>query len=84
VNVAGTPALATAGSGDVLAGILGAFSLSLPPRVAAYTATFVHAASGERWSTRTGSDRGLVAHEIAEGVPALLAELSGAAGRSPV
>lgn len=85
VNVAGTPALATAGSGDVLAGILGAFSLALAPRVAAYTATFVHAASGERWSKRTGSDRGLVAHEIAEGVPALLAELSGAGGgRSPV
>jgi NAD(P)H-hydrate epimerase len=84
VNVAGTPALATAGSGDVLSGILGAFSLSLPPRVAAFASVFVHAASGERWSERTGADRGLVAGEIADGVPALLAELAGTAPRSPV
>jgi NAD(P)H-hydrate epimerase len=36
---------------------------------------YVHALAGERWQERTGSDRGLLAGEIAEMVPELVAEL---------
>jgi ADP-dependent NAD(P)H-hydrate dehydratase / NAD(P)H-hydrate epimerase len=88
VNVSGTPALATAGSGDVLTGLCAAFASSLALRFAAMVAAHVHALSAERWSERTGADRGLLAHEIADGVPevlgALAAPLSSAAGRMPV
>jgi hydroxyethylthiazole kinase-like uncharacterized protein yjeF len=77
VNPTGTPALATGGSGDVLAGILGAFAVGLSdPLRAACTGAYVHGLSGERWSAAHRADRGLLAHEIADGVPAALAALT--------
>src|SRR5262249_34229715 len=42
VNPTGGPALATAGSGDVLAGIIGALACALPGWQAAMTGAFVH------------------------------------------
>jgi len=81
-NPSGTPALATAGSGDVLAGILAALAVELEPFHAACAAAHVHGAAGERWASARGQDRGLLAHEIADGVPAVLAEL--AAERNPL
>lgn len=81
VNASGTPALATAGSGDVLAGVLGALCCSMPPRAAAMTAAHVHGLAAERWGAQHGADRGLLAHEVADGVPGVLAGL--AAGVSP-
>lgn len=77
VTSAGTPALATAGAGDVLSGVIAAFAKSTPPRFAAMLGAHVHALSAEAWAERTGSDRGLVAHEVADGVPGVLAALSG-------
>jgi NAD(P)H-hydrate repair Nnr-like enzyme with NAD(P)H-hydrate dehydratase domain len=76
VNAAGTPALATGGAGDVLSGILGAFACHLPPRDAAIAAAHVHARAAECWSKDTESDRGVVAHEIADAVPRAIAGLS--------
>ena len=70
----GSAALATAGSGDVLAGLVGAFATSLPPLDAASAAVQVHARVGEAWE-RTHDDRGMLAHEIAEGVPGWLGAL---------
>lgn len=75
VNVAGTPALATAGAGDVLGGVIAAFAKHLPPRFAAVLGAFLHARSAERWVEATGADRGLLAHEVADGVPGAIAEL---------
>jgi NAD(P)H-hydrate repair Nnr-like enzyme with NAD(P)H-hydrate dehydratase domain len=51
--------------------------------MAAIAAAFVHAQSAERWSEKCGADRGLVAHEIADGIPEVLALLSGRAASMP-
>jgi len=80
VNALGSPALATAGSGDVLAGIIGAMACALDPFTAACAGAYLHATAGERWYSRHG-DRGLLATEIADELPALLGEL--VASRSP-
>ncbi len=73
VGPRGSPALATAGSGDVLAGIVGAMLTSLPPFEAACCGVYFHAHAGERWSAQKG-DRGLLAREIADELPTLLHE----------
>jgi NAD(P)H-hydrate epimerase len=60
-------ALATAGSGDVLGGIIGAMACNLPPFEAACAGVMRHALAGERWSkAHGGADRGLLAWEIAD------------------
>jgi NAD(P)H-hydrate epimerase len=82
ISMAGNPALATAGAGDVLTGIIVAFLCSMPPVQAACAGVLVHALAGDRWRARTGSDRGMLAGEIAEAVPAILAAL--ARGVDPV
>lgn len=68
VNPTGNPALATAGSGDVLAGVLTALLCSLPPFEAAWGATYLHGAAGDAWARKHG-DRGLLASEIANALP---------------
>jgi ADP-dependent NAD(P)H-hydrate dehydratase / NAD(P)H-hydrate epimerase len=77
VNASGNPALGTAGSGDVLAGIVGAFAASAPSPVdAAVAGVWVHGRAAEVWAAaHGGADRGLLAHELAEVVPAVLAGL---------
>jgi hydroxyethylthiazole kinase-like uncharacterized protein yjeF len=68
------PALATAGSGDLLGGIIAAMACSLESFEAACAGVMLHAMSGEAWSrARGGSDRGLLASEIADGLPGLFA-----------
>ncbi|HET9930117.1 MAG TPA: NAD(P)H-hydrate dehydratase [Polyangiaceae bacterium] len=65
----GSPALATGGSGDVLGGVIAALACELAPLDAAWTGAYLHALSAEMWSAATQVDRGLVAHEIAAGIP---------------
>ena len=74
VNSTGNPALATAGSGDVLAGLTGALAGSLPPFEAAWCAAYLHGAAGDAWKAKHG-DRGLLASEIADAVPGVLRDL---------
>ncbi len=74
VTGSGSPALATAGSGDVLSGIIGALACALPPFEAAWCGAFLHGVSGRAWQKEHG-DRGLLAGEIADGVPDVLAAL---------
>lgn len=71
----GSPALATGGSGDVLGGIIAALACELGAFEAAWCGAYLHALSGELWAAETHSDRGLVAHEIAAGVPRARATL---------
>lgn len=69
VNSTGTPLLATGGSGDVLAGALGAFlAAGLPAEEAAFSAAWLHGAAGELLEERLG-DAGLLAHELADALP---------------
>lgn len=71
-----SPALATAGSGDVLSGILAAMTCGLPLFEAACAAVMLHAQAGEAWTRdRGGADRGLLASEIADMLPQLLGAL---------
>ena len=76
VNASGGPVLATAGSGDTLAGILGALLCTMAPFDAAYSAVYLHGVAGEAWSKLHG-DRGLLASEIADHVPGAIADLAG-------
>ncbi len=68
------PALATAGSGDVLAGIIGANACNMQPFDAACAGVYLHAAAADMW-TAGGRHRGLLASEIADQVPSVLASL---------
>ncbi|MGK4007762.1 NAD(P)H-hydrate dehydratase [Sorangium sp. So ce1036] len=82
ICMAGNPALATAGSGDVLTGMIAALLCSMDPAAAASAGVLLHALAGDVWRAQTGSDRGLLASEIAELVPGLIAAL--AAGVDPL
>ncbi len=72
----GTPALATGGAGDVLTGAIAGLACTLTPFVAAWAGVFAHAMAAEAWSRRTGADRGLLAHEVADLLPHVFAELA--------
>jgi ADP-dependent NAD(P)H-hydrate dehydratase / NAD(P)H-hydrate epimerase len=70
------PALATAGSGDTLGGIVAAFACGLPPFEAACAGVLAHALAGEAWSrAHGGADRGMLASEIADALPGVFAAL---------
>jgi ADP-dependent NAD(P)H-hydrate dehydratase / NAD(P)H-hydrate epimerase len=72
-----TPALATAGSGDVLAGVVGAFlAAGAPPFAAAACAVAVHGAAGLIAAQRIGS-AGVMARDIANLLPEAIAQLRG-------
>jgi NAD(P)H-hydrate epimerase len=69
VNSSGTPLLATAGSGDVLSGVIAALlAAGLPAESAAAAGAWLHGAAGERLAETLG-DAGLLAHEVADAVP---------------
>jgi NAD(P)H-hydrate epimerase len=74
INASGNPALATAGAGDVLSGILGALLCTLDPFEAAWAAVHLHGMAADRWRD-AHADRGLLAHEIADHVPGAMAAL---------
>lgn len=71
------PVLATAGSGDVLSGIIGAFAAVMPPAAAACAGVYVHAAAGNLWSEENHSDRGMLAGDISGLIPTILGRLFG-------
>ena len=75
VSMAGNPALATAGSGDVLTGLIAALACSMPVDWAASAGVLLHGLAADKWHERTGSDRGMLAGELADLVPELIAEL---------
>jgi hydroxyethylthiazole kinase-like uncharacterized protein yjeF len=73
VSPVACPALATAGSGDVLAGVIAAMFCSLPAFEAACAGVLLHALAGEAWArAHAGADRGMLASEIADTIPALV------------
>src|SRR6202012_4259462 len=76
ICMAGNPALATAGSGDVLTGIIAALACNLSPETATCAGVLIHALAGDRFRARTGCDRGLVAGEVAAIVPSIIPGLA--------
>jgi ADP-dependent NAD(P)H-hydrate dehydratase / NAD(P)H-hydrate epimerase len=74
VTAVACPALATAGAGDVLGGIIAAQACALAPFEAACAGVLLHALGGEAWSKAHGRvDRGALASEIADMMPMVLA-----------
>jgi len=72
----GNPALAKAGTGDVLTGMITAFlSQNLPPRKAACLAAFIHGLSADRWISSNKDQLSLLATDVIESLPKTLSEL---------
>jgi len=73
VNSTGNPGMASAGSGDVLTGILGALlARGISPRDSARLGVYVHGDAGDRAAALRGGE-GFSASEIADQVPRALA-----------
>jgi NAD(P)H-hydrate repair Nnr-like enzyme with NAD(P)H-hydrate dehydratase domain len=71
INATGTPHLATAGAGDVLAGfVAGLLAQGMPAFEAAAAAAHLHGRAGE------AGGPGLIAEDLPEVLPALLAALA--------
>jgi NAD(P)H-hydrate epimerase len=71
-----TPALARAGTGDVLAGaITGFLAQGLAAYEAAILGCYVHGRAGEYAAEMVGTAAGVIAGEVAEGIPEILREL---------
>lgn len=72
INASAPPELATAGSGDVLAGmVLGLLAQGMEPFTAAAAAVWIHGAAGRRLGP------GLVAEDLVEAVPPVLEDFAG-------
>ena len=73
INASGGPALATAGSGDVLAGILGAFvTQRLDPKISLRYAVCLHGAAADALVARGIGPVGMVASELPDAARSLL------------
>ena len=69
VNQGNAPALATAGSGDVLSGLVGAYlAKGMDAFHAACAAVFVHAAAGRRAAAEIGAE-GVIASDVIAALP---------------
>jgi len=73
INTTGSAALATAGSGDVLAGLIaGLLAQGMPAFEAACAAVHLHGLAGEALGI------GLIADDLPEAIPAVMAAMSAA------
>lgn len=71
INVTGSPALATAGSGDVLGGLIaGLVAQGMPAFEASCAAVWLHGLAGEKLGL------GLIADDLPEAIPPLLRDLA--------
>jgi len=75
VSRGGSPALATAGTGDVLTGVVAALlAQGLDAFAAASAAVWLHAAAGREAARRHGAPEGVIATDVIEALPASRAE----------
>lgn len=74
INGLSSPALATAGTGDVLGGMIGALlARGLQAPVAAAAGVRAHAAAGRMAAERVGAPESVIASDVIESIPAGLA-----------
>ncbi len=75
VSRGGSPALATAGTGDVLTGVLAALlAQGLDPFEAASAGVWLHASAGREAAGRHGAPEGVIASDVIEALPAARGE----------
>ena len=75
MNPHANPVLATAGSGDVLSGLIASLlAQGLPELLAVKLAVYAHGQAGEELRLRVG-DRGVIATDIVNYLPKVLNEL---------
>jgi len=71
VNALSAPALATAGTGDVLSGIVAAMlARGLEPFAAACAAVYAHARAGRAAAARIGAAESVIATDVIESIAA--------------
>ena len=76
VNSTGGPALATAGTGDVLSGVIAAcLAQGLSPYLAAQSGVYLHGFAGDV-AGRTKSVAGVIASDVIESLPVVLRHLA--------
>jgi hydroxyethylthiazole kinase-like uncharacterized protein yjeF len=81
VSPGGSPALATAGTGDVLTGVIAALlSQGLDPFTAAAAGVWLHAAAGREAARRQGAPEGVIASDVIAALPAARAGRTGGRG----
>jgi NAD(P)H-hydrate epimerase len=72
-----TDALAKAGSGDVLAGVIAGFlAQGLTPFAAAQAGVYVHALAGVQAAERLGTGRAVLAGDVLNAIPSALRVLA--------
>jgi NAD(P)H-hydrate epimerase len=72
LNSTGNPGMATAGSGDVLSGIIaGLWAQGMSDGEAAYAGVYLHGLSGDLAAKKIGK-RGLLANDLIESLPATM------------
>ena len=75
INVHGNPGMASAGMGDVLAGLVGALlGQNLTPFEAAKTGVLIHALCAENYAA-SNDETGLIASDIIQRIPRILMQL---------
>ncbi|MGZ4185810.1 MAG: NAD(P)H-hydrate dehydratase [Solirubrobacteraceae bacterium] len=78
VSRGGAPALATAGTGDVLSGVIGAYlAKGMEPFAAACAGVLVHATAGRVCAAEIGAE-GVIASDVIAALPRALRQASGA------
>lgn len=75
INFSGNPGMASGGMGDTLTGVIGGLLVQgVPAFEAAATGAFVHGRAADRVVAARG-ERGLLAHDVAEALPAAIDEV---------
>lgn len=73
VNLSGHPVLATAGSGDVLTGMIASLlGQKMKIKDAVKAAVYIHGKLGEAWCQRRKASRGLLASELISMIPEMI------------
>lgn len=76
-NTTGNPGLATAGTGDVLSGVIaGIIAQGIDPQTAAETGVYLHGLAGDI-AAESKTQPGMVASDVVDAIPAALRRVSG-------
>ncbi len=76
INATGNPGMATGGTGDVLAGMIGSFlAQGFTATQAACLGVYLHGAAGDL-ATREGGEAGIIAGDLIERIPAAIKQIT--------